>query len=67
MRIEATRDIDRLFSEGTPIDEAVEQAAREARRRHRLAGTPMVVYRDGRIVKVPADQLDAEEGREHGR
>lgn len=61
---ESARDIDSIFAEGTLIDEALRQAAREAIRRHRQMGLPLAVYRDGRIVWISAEALEAEDGDE---
>lgn len=43
-------DIDEAFALGTPIDEALNEAARIAIDQHRRAGAPLVVWRDGRVV-----------------
>lgn len=50
--------IDRAFAEGTPIDEAIAEAVREARQRHKLAGNPVVEWRDGKIVWVPPEEIE---------
>jgi hypothetical protein len=50
----------RAFEIGTPIDEAADEACREAVRLHRQAGRPMVVWREGKTVLVPAEQIEAE-------
>jgi hypothetical protein len=60
MRRKSGKDIGEIFAEGTPIDEALRRGVREAIRQHRLAGVPMVVWRDGRIVHIPAEQLERE-------
>jgi hypothetical protein len=48
------------FEEGTPIDEAANEACREAIRQHKQSGQPMVVWRDGKTVLLPAEQVEAE-------
>lgn len=63
METEETKDIERIFEEGTLIDEALDTAVREALRRHRLAGNPVVIYRDGKAVWVSAEEAEAECGR----
>lgn len=50
-------DVARVFEEGTPIDAALRQAAREAFLRHKRAGRPVVIWEDGRIVRVTAASL----------
>ena len=49
--------IDRIFAEGRLIDEALAAARADAIDRHRRAGVPLVVDRDGRIEQVAADAL----------
>ena len=50
--------IDQVFADPRWVGEALTAAAADARERHRQAGVPMVVVRDGRIEHVPADRLD---------
>jgi hypothetical protein len=50
-------DINEAFRLGTPIDEAMNEAVRIAVERHRQLGLPLVVWRDGRVVEVPVEQL----------
>jgi hypothetical protein len=54
--------IDRAFAEGTPIDSAIIEAVRAARKRHKEAGNPVVEWRDGKPCWIaPGDiQLDEE-------
>ena len=58
MTAEAARNIKELMIDGTEIDKAVEAGAREAIRIHKLAGLPLVVWRNGRVEKVPPDFFD---------
>ncbi len=51
------KDIQRMFLTGTEIDEALAAAAREARRRHKLLGHPIVVWQDGQVVRIPPEQI----------
>jgi hypothetical protein len=60
MKRASGKDIGKIFAEGTPIDEALRRGVREAIRQHRLAGVPMVICRDGKVVHVPAEQLERE-------
>lgn len=54
------RDIDALFSDGAAIDAALAKAARMAWREARLLRRPLIVWRDGRVIAVPADELPDE-------
>jgi hypothetical protein len=60
MRRKSGKDISKIFAEGTLIDEALRQGVREAIRQHRLVGLPMAVWRDGKIMHIPAEQLERE-------
>ena len=53
-------DIGAAFDEGSPIDAAIDEGIREAIRRHRLLGQSIVVWRDGKVVKIPADEIPDE-------
>ena len=56
------RSIDELFDEGTPIDLALEDAARDARRLHKALGHPMATWRDGGVVWVQPEDIEIDEG-----
>ncbi len=51
------KDIDQIFRDGTAIDDALDRAYRRAVKQHRQNGVPMVFWENGKIIKVPADQL----------
>ena len=61
MKTEQAKDIDRLFREGTPIDDALKAATREAYRKHKQAGLPVLVWKDGQGVWLPPEQIACEE------
>ena len=52
------RDIAKIFREGTLIDRAVRQGVREALLRHKQAGNPVAEWRDGKVVWIPAEEID---------
>jgi hypothetical protein len=52
------KDISRLFREGAPIDEAMSAAVRESVLRHKQLGQPLVVWRDGKTVLIPPDEIE---------
>jgi len=58
------KDISRLFREGTPIDEAMSAAVREAVLRHKQLGLPLVVWRDGKTVLIPPDEIEVPDQRQ---
>lgn len=46
---------------GVPIDEiteALREAGRDARRRHKALDYPIVIWRDGRVVEVPPEEIE---------
>jgi hypothetical protein len=53
------KDIDAIFREGTPIDEAMKAAARDAVQLHKEKGLPLVGWRDGKIVWVTPEEAEA--------
>ena len=57
IRRDDSPDIDQIFRERTPIDQALAKARREAVRQHKLTGQPLVTWRDGKVVLVPPDQV----------
>ena len=47
-------NINEIFKAGKPIDDAINKATREAVKRHQQTQQPVVVWRDGKIVWLPA-------------
>lgn len=56
-RREPRPDLIQVFREGTEIDLAMQRAGREAIRRHKRGGVPLVVWQDGRVVHIPPEEL----------
>ena len=42
-------------------EEAFKKAVAEALADHRLHGIPIAVWRDGKVVRIPADQIEVRE------
>ena len=42
-------------------EEALKEAVADAIAAHRRAGVPIVVWRNGKVVKVPVDQIEIRE------
>lgn len=59
-------DIDKLFDDGQLIDEALARAGREARLRHKQLGVPLVVWRDGKVVEIPPEEIVVDPPEESG-
>ncbi len=51
------KDIDKVFADGTLIDEALKRAAREAVRQHKRNGHPIVEWRDGHVVWIQPEDI----------
>jgi hypothetical protein len=54
-------DIGRLIREGTLVDEAIRKATRDALLNHKRLGDPVVGWKDGKVVWIPADQIEVDE------
>jgi isoaspartyl peptidase/L-asparaginase-like protein (Ntn-hydrolase superfamily) len=52
-----SKDIDKILGEGTEIDEAVKKAVKEAVLRHKQAGNPIVVMKDGQMVWLKPEEI----------
>ena len=58
MKADAKKDVNRILVEdGRLIDEALKQGVRDAMLRHKEAGLPVVIYRDGKAVWVMPQDL----------
>jgi hypothetical protein len=51
------RTIEEMMVDGTEIDEALRRAVREALIRHKKLGNPIAVWRDGKVVIVPPEEI----------
>lgn len=60
MRRSSRKDINKIFKEGTLIDKALKDAVREALLYHRRNGNPVVTWQDGKVVWIPADQIEVD-------
>ena len=49
--------IGQVFLKQKPIERALKRAAANAIEEHRRAGLPLVIWRDGKIVLVSAEEL----------
>lgn len=57
----ASRDIESIIRDGTAIDRAIVRARRRVIRQHRQQGIPLAIWRDGRVITVPADSVELPE------
>jgi virulence-associated protein VagC len=54
----APKDINAIFREGTEIDKAVRKAARLAWLAHKREGLPIPVWKDGKTVWIPPEEIE---------
>lgn len=54
-------DIEAIIRDGTPIEQAMADARRDALLDHKRTGDPIVVWQDGKVVWIPADQIVVED------
>lgn len=59
-RNEQSKDILEILSEGALVQKALEKAARQAIQEHKEEGLPLAMWRDGRVVWMTAEELEAE-------
>ena len=55
------KSIDQAFADDAIIGKALEQGIRAALLRHKQMGKPIAIWRNGKVVWVPADQIEIEE------
>lgn len=53
--------VDELFEDGRAIDEALREAARDARRLHKAFGRPMASWQNGQVVWIPPDEIQIDD------
>ena len=57
MKKKSEKSIDEIFKEGSLIDKALKKAVQEALVRHKQAGNPIVVWRDGKIIWLKPEEI----------
>ncbi len=65
MRRESSRDPAAVLRDGEAIDRAILAAHRRVVLRHRQMGVPLVIWRDGKVVEVAAEDVDLPHDGEH--
>jgi len=51
------KDIGSIMRDGQEVDRAMDRAFRHVVERHRQLGIPLVIWREGRVVRVPAESI----------
>lgn len=57
----ADKDIESIIMDGDIPDRAMVATQRAVILEHRLRGLPLVLWRDGKVVEVPADSVELPE------
>lgn len=61
-------DIGEIIRDGSAIDRAIVAARRRVIETHRRLGVPLVVWRDGKVSEISANEVDlADVGRDQPR
>jgi hypothetical protein len=58
MSTDKAKDVRAIMLDGHLIPRALRQAVTEALIRHKRLGTPIVVWRDGKVVWIPAEEIE---------
>jgi hypothetical protein len=61
VRIKTDNLKDLLIAEEEAVDAAVQRAVRHALLMHKRAGNPVASWEDGRVVIIPAEEIEVEE------
>jgi hypothetical protein len=54
----ARKDVGAIMRDGEAIDRAMDRAFRRVVEHHRRLGLPLVMWRDGKVVHVPAESVN---------
>lgn len=61
MTVRKTKDIEKLLADDAAIEAALTKGVRDALRRHKQAGVPVVEWREGRPVWVTPEDIELDE------
>ena len=57
MNTDKPKDVRAIMLETDLVEKALREAVTEALIRHKRLGTPIVVWRDGEVVWIPAEEI----------
>lgn len=60
MKHEPPKDVAAILQDDALVTGALQRAARQAIEEHRKEGRPLAMWRDDKVVWVPAEELEAE-------
>ena len=58
MSSEAPKDVRAIMLDGTAIQRALRESWIKTLDRHKRLGNPIVVWRDGKVVWIPAEEIE---------
>jgi hypothetical protein len=58
MTTDKPKDVRAIMLDGNLIQQALREAVTQALIRHKRLGTPIVVWRDGKVVWIPAEEIE---------
>jgi hypothetical protein len=61
MTAEREPSMEELWEDGRAIDRALREAVREALIRHKKLGESIVIWKDGKVVWVPPEEIEVED------
>jgi hypothetical protein len=50
-------DVGQRLADTERVTEAVREAGRQARLKHKQMGVPIVIWRDGQIIEIPPEEI----------
>ena len=59
MKPDQTKDVAAILQDDALVGDALTKAARQAIEQHKREGRPLVLWRDHKVVWVPAEELEA--------
>ncbi|MGP0066162.1 MAG: hypothetical protein ACLQGP_21495 [Isosphaeraceae bacterium] len=64
MSQDETKDVGQIMLDTDLVEHALREAGIKALMRHKRLGTPIVVWRDGKVVWIPAEEIEIPGGLE---
>lgn len=56
-----------IFADRKQVDAAVREAMRDVRILHKRMGVPLVGWKDGKRIEIPAEQIEIDLAPENGK
>jgi hypothetical protein len=66
MKTDKPKDVRAIMLDTGLVEKALREAVAQALIRHKRLGTPIVVWRDGKVVWIPAEEIEIPEADSRG-